>query len=61
LRHQSRPYIIAPVEQTAKFIEEHLRENSGRDHNWFWSKSQAMQHTEVVNADIRKGLEEAGF
>lgn len=61
LKHQSRPYNIALVEQTSKFIEDHLRENTGRDQNWFWSKSQEVQHTEVANADIRKGLEEAGF
>jgi len=28
---------------------------------WFWEKSQEVQQSELAHADIRKGLEAAGF
>ncbi|KAF8963919.1 ras guanine nucleotide exchange factor domain-containing protein [Flammula alnicola] len=61
LRFQNRTYSIAPGESTMNFIESHLREGVLRDQNWFWSKSQEVQHSELAHADIRKGLEAAGF
>jgi son of sevenless-like protein len=61
LRYQSKPYDIAENNSTLKFIEEHLREHSTKDQNWFWSKSQEVEETELAHADIRRGLEAAGF
>jgi son of sevenless-like protein len=61
LKFQSRPYSFAISESTMNFIETHLREGGLRDPNWFWSKSQDVQHSELAHADIRKGLEAAGF
>jgi son of sevenless len=61
LRYQSRPYDIAENDSTLKFIEEHLREDSTNDQNWFWSKSQEIEELEVSHADMKKGLEAAGF
>jgi son of sevenless len=61
LRYQSKPYDIAENDSTLKFIEEHLHEGSTKDQNWFWSKSQEIEETELAHADIRKGLDAAGF
>ena len=61
LKFQSRPYGLAVSESTVTFIETHLKEGALRDPNWFWSKSQEIQHSELAHADIRKGLEAAGF
>lgn len=61
LRFQFRPYSLAVGESTMTFIETHLKEGALRDPNWFWSKSQEVQHSELAHADIRKGLEAAGF
>ncbi|KAF8167469.1 ras guanine nucleotide exchange factor domain-containing protein [Crassisporium funariophilum] len=61
LRFQPRPYSIAVSESTMNFIDGHLREGSGRDQGWFWTKSQEVQQSELAHADIRKGLEAAGF
>jgi len=60
LKFQSRPYRIAPSEATTAFIETHLRE-AVRDEDWFWQRSQELQNAESAHADIRKGLEAAGF
>lgn len=61
LRFQSRPYNIAVNAAIINFIEAHLREGSCCDPSWFWKKSQETQKAEVTHADIRKGLEDAGF
>ena len=63
LRYQSRPYDIAENGGTMGFVMKHLRdlEDGWKDHNWFWSRSQEVQQTEMAHADIRKGLEAAGF
>lgn len=61
LRYQSRPYDIAENESTMNLIWKHLQEDSNRDQSWFWRKSQDIQQKELANADIRKGLEAAGF
>jgi len=61
LKFQCRPYNIAVEEPTINFIEGHLREGSCCDPGWFWKRSQEIQKAEVTHADIRKGLEAAGF
>ncbi|KAJ7103128.1 ras guanine nucleotide exchange factor domain-containing protein [Mycena belliarum] len=61
LRCQTRPYNIAESESTSNFILAHLRLDSMKDQTWFWEKSQEVQHSELAHADIRKGLEAAGF
>lgn len=63
LRYQSRPYEIAESESIMGFIKKRLRdsEDVSKDHNWFWKKSQEVQKGETAHADIRKGLEAAGF
>nr|GAT61374.1 predicted protein [Mycena chlorophos] len=61
LRAQSKPYLIAESESTTNFIWGHLRMDSMKDQTWFWEKSQEVQQSELAHADIRKGLEAAGF
>lgn len=61
IRYQSRPYDIFENESTHSFIHRHLYEEPSRDHDWFWARSQDVQHSELAHADIRKGLEAAGF
>ncbi|KAJ7750235.1 ras guanine nucleotide exchange factor domain-containing protein [Mycena metata] len=61
LRAQGRPYNIAESETTLNFIATHLRVDSMKDQTWFWEKSQEVQQSELAHADIRKGLEAAGF
>lgn len=58
---QARPYNIAVNEPMINFIEGHLQEGSCCDPSWFWKKSQETQTAEATHADIRKGLEAAGF
>ncbi|KAJ8701987.1 hypothetical protein PTI98_000737 [Pleurotus ostreatus] len=61
LKFQKRPYNIAESETTQIFISNHLTHTTSKDTAWFWNKSQEVQHLEMENADIRRGLEEAGF
>ncbi|KAJ7116791.1 ras guanine nucleotide exchange factor domain-containing protein [Mycena crocata] len=61
LRAQTKPYNIAESETTLNFIWGHLRMDSMKDQTWFWEKSQEVQQSELAHADIRKGLEAAGF
>ncbi|KAJ6520256.1 ras guanine nucleotide exchange factor domain-containing protein [Mycena sanguinolenta] len=61
LRAQKQPYNIAESESTLAFISVRLRTDSMRDQAWFWEKSQEVQQSELAHADIRKGLEAAGF
>jgi son of sevenless-like protein len=61
LRHQRKPYNFAENDSTKMFIESHLKDAATKDQEWFWVKSQEVQQTELAHADIRKGLEAAGF
>uniref|UniRef100_A0A0W0GET1 Ras GEF n=1 Tax=Moniliophthora roreri TaxID=221103 RepID=A0A0W0GET1_MONRR len=61
LRSQSKHYPIAENSETIQFI---TRATSRFPKDWqatFWAKSQLVQHSEIANADIRRGLEAAGF
>lgn len=59
LRHQREPYALPIYDDVAGFIRSHLQEPS--DSKWFWKKSDEVQQSELAHADIRKGLEKAGF
>jgi son of sevenless-like protein len=61
LRAQKLAYNVAESETTMNFIGAHLRMDSMKDQTWFWEKSQEVQQSELAHADIRKGLEAAGF
>jgi son of sevenless-like protein len=43
------------------FIEQQLSNAASKDGNVFWNRSVELQQAELAHADIRKGLEQAGF
>ncbi|KAI0756519.1 ras GEF [Daedaleopsis nitida] len=61
LRHQAPPYAFAEDASVVTFIETNLAQAGEKDHGSFWMKSQEIQQAEMQHADIRKGLELAGF
>ncbi|KAG6878166.1 hypothetical protein C0993_011239 [Termitomyces sp. T159_Od127] len=61
LRFQSKPHDIAESESVMDFINRSLQTDGERDNNYFWTKSHEVQQMELAHADIRKGLEAAGF
>ncbi|KAK0246451.1 ras guanine nucleotide exchange factor domain-containing protein [Armillaria nabsnona] len=61
LRHQLKPYNIGESMSIRGFISIHLRTTGTKDSSLAWSKSQEVQHSELAHADIRRGLEAAGF
>lgn len=61
LRHQARPYAFAEDSDTVNFVERQIADAVSRDPAFFWSRSQELQQAELAHADIRKGLEAAGF
>ncbi len=61
LRHQGKFYPFAEDAAMMSFVEANLLQTGELDQAAFWAKSQEVQQAEVTNADIRKGLEAAGF
>jgi son of sevenless len=63
LRFQKRPHPIAEDPMTMNFVEQQLSGGlaGARDPSYFWGRSQELQQAELAHADIRKGLEAAGF
>jgi len=61
LRYQTKPYAWGEVKPTMNFIEGQVRTANLKDQSWYWSQSQEVQQSELAHADIRKGLEAAGF
>lgn len=61
LKYQKHPYDIPFSQPTTTFIQNHLEEGILKEQTWFWKRSQRVQHSELAYADIRKGLEAAGF
>ncbi|KAH9920201.1 ras GEF [Epithele typhae] len=60
-RHQARPYALAEDAVLAALIDTNLLAFGDVEQNVFWTKSQEIQQAEMLHADIRKGLELAGF
>ncbi|KAF8899165.1 ras guanine nucleotide exchange factor domain-containing protein [Infundibulicybe gibba] len=61
LRYQPRPYYFAENDSTMNFITTNLRAGASNDTQWYWTRSQELQQSELAHADIRRGLVEAGF
>ncbi|KIJ54182.1 hypothetical protein M422DRAFT_241434 [Sphaerobolus stellatus SS14] len=63
IRHQPkvREWKIPEVQPTMQFVESQLALAAQKDEGGFWMRSQEVQHAELAHADIRKGLEAAGF
>lgn len=61
LAHQKKMYSYAEDPATTRFIESSLSLASEIKPAAFWTQSQDVQQVERARADIRKGLEAAGF
>lgn len=62
LKFQHRPPQQVYDEYITTFVRDRLRDvQRPPDDPWFWEKSQELLVIEHANADIRKGLEQAGF
>jgi son of sevenless len=63
LKSQNRQYNIAENDETMIFITGHLKSMStgSKEQAKFWARSQDVQQSELAHADIRRGLEAAGF
>lgn len=61
LRHQRKRFTFAEDGATMTYIETNATLAGEKDQGSFWTKSQEIQQAEMQHADIRKGLELAGF
>lgn len=61
LKFSSKPYILNENPATLTFIDTQLTTASSKDQGFFWQRSQDLLSAELAHADIRKGLEAAGF
>lgn len=61
LRFRVNPYTFIENPSAISFIEAQMALAAAKDERWFWVRSDELQQAELVHADIRKGLEAAGF
>ncbi|KAH9968710.1 ras guanine nucleotide exchange factor domain-containing protein [Russula dissimulans] len=61
LRFQAKPYNIAEIPEMTSFIAGQMEKAAAMGERWYWQRSDELQHAELVHADIRRGLEAAGF
>lgn len=60
-RHQSEQYTFLPTVVVMSQIETQLNMAAGVEQAAFWAKSADVQREERTSADLRRGLEAAGF
>ncbi|EJD54482.1 ras GEF [Auricularia subglabra TFB-10046 SS5] len=62
IRHQARTFdTIQEDQHLYAYTESRLQVAAGKDQGSFWLRSQEVQQAEIAHADIRRGLEQAGF
>ncbi len=61
LRFQTKPYHIPEIPEMTSFIMGQMEKAAAIEERWYWQRSDELQHAELVHADIRRGLEAAGF
>lgn len=61
LKFSSKPYKLSDSPSMLAFIDSQLTTASSKDQAFFWQRSQDLLSAELAHADIRKGLEAAGF
>jgi len=61
LKFSSKPYVLTENLNMLSFIDSQLTTASSKDQGFFWQRSQDLLSAELAHADIRKGLEAAGF
>ncbi|KIP11737.1 hypothetical protein PHLGIDRAFT_99181 [Phlebiopsis gigantea 11061_1 CR5-6] len=60
-RHQSKQYTFSPTPAVMSQIETQLNVAAGVEQAAFWARSADVQREERASADLRRGLEAAGF
>jgi len=43
------------------FITDQMARADAKGERWYWQRSDELQRTELLHADIKRGLESAGF
>src|SRR5258708_6387550 len=61
LKFSSKSYTLPENPNMLAFIDSQLTTASSKDQGFFWQRSQDLLSAEVAHADIRKGLDAAGF
>jgi son of sevenless-like protein len=61
LRFQTKPYLISEIPEMTSFITIQIEKAATMGERWYWQRSDELQHAELIHADIRRGLEAAGF
>ncbi|KAI9444951.1 ras GEF [Lactarius indigo] len=61
LRFQAKPYLIPEIPEMTNFITSQMTRAVDKGERWYWQRSDELQRAELVHADIKKGLEAAGF
>ncbi|KAH9004185.1 ras GEF [Lactarius hatsudake] len=61
LRFQAKPYLIPEIPEMTNFITSQMTRAVAKGERWYWQRSDELQRAELVHADIKKGLEAAGF
>lgn len=61
LRFQAKPYLISEIPEMTSFITSQMEKAAAMGERWYWQRSDELQQAELVHADIRRGLEAAGF
>jgi son of sevenless len=61
LRFQTKPYSIPEMSEMTNFITGQMERAATKGDRWYWQRSDELQQAELLHADIRRGLEAAGF
>jgi son of sevenless-like protein len=61
LRFQTKAYHIPEIPEMTNFIMGQMERAASKGDRWYWQRSDELQQAERVHADIRRGLEAAGF
>jgi len=61
LRFQAKPYLIPENPEMTNFITSQMTRAVAKGEPWHWQRSDELQRAELVHADIKRGLEVAGF
>lgn len=61
LRFQTKAYHILEIPEMTNFIMGQMEKAASKGDRWYWQRSDELQQAELVHADIRRGLEAAGF
>jgi son of sevenless len=61
LRFQTRSYPIPEIPEVTNFITGQMERAATKGERWYWQRSDELQQAELLHADIKRGLEDAGF